>query len=52
MSDDQWAHLSTDEKLNWLRGNNGEQLADLRHQIGDLKTQIVRLQRQLNRMRI
>jgi hypothetical protein len=51
MPDDQWANLSTDEKLDWLRGNNGQQLAELRLQIGDLKTQIVRLRQQMNRMK-
>ena len=48
---DDWANLSPDEKINRLRQEYGQLIADLRHQIGGLKTQIDRLTQELRNAR-
>jgi hypothetical protein len=49
MPDKAWEQMSTDEKLEQLHRQHGQEIADLRYKLGRLETEIQRLRQTLQR---
>jgi hypothetical protein len=49
MPDKAWEEMTIDEKLEQLRRQHGQEIADLRYKLGRLETEIQRLRQTIQR---